>query len=69
MRTFTDPSIFAHRTVLVRSDLNVPMDGTTITDRGRILASAATIRSLAEAGARVIVISHLGRPKGEPDPH
>lgn len=69
MRTFTDPSIFAHRTVLVRSDLNVPMDGTTITDNGRVLASAGTIRALAEAGARVIVISHLGRPGGAPDPH
>ncbi|WP_453984132.1 phosphoglycerate kinase [Brevibacterium casei] len=69
MRTFTDPSIFAHRTVLVRSDLNVPMDGTTITDNGRVLASAGTIRALAEAGAKVIVISHLGRPGGAPDPH
>lgn len=69
MRTFTDPSIFAHRTVLVRSDLNVPMDGTTITDNGRVLASAGTIRALAEAGAKVIVISHLGRPGGAADPH
>lgn len=68
MRTYSDPQEFAHRTVLVRSDLNVPMDGTTITDKGRILASAGTIRELAEAGARVIVMSHLGRPKGEPDP-
>ncbi len=68
MRTYSDPQEFAHRTVLVRSDLNVPMDGTTITDTGRILASAGTIRQLAEAGARVIVMSHLGRPKGEPDP-
>lgn len=68
MRTFDDPQIFAHHTVLVRSDLNVPMDEGTITDPGRILASATTIRTLAEAGAKVIVMSHLGRPKGEPDP-
>ena len=68
MRTFDDAGIFAGHTVLVRSDLNVPMDDGIITDRGRILASAGTIRSLAEAGAKVIVMSHLGRPKGEPDP-
>ena len=56
------------RTVLVRSDLNVPLDGTTITDDGRVRASVPTIRQLAEAGARVVVAAHLGRPKGEPDP-
>lgn len=59
--------------VLVRSDLNVPLDtapdgGARITDDGRIRASVPTIRSLAEAGARVVVTAHLGRPKGEPDP-
>lgn len=54
--------------VLVRSDLNVPLDGSTITDDGRIRASVPTIRALAEAGARVVVTAHLGRPKGEPDP-
>ncbi len=53
--------------VLVRSDLNVPLDGTTITDDGRIRASVPTIRALADAGARVVVTAHLGRPKGEPD--
>ncbi|WP_210602279.1 phosphoglycerate kinase [Brevibacterium oceani] len=68
MRTFDDAGIFAGHTVLVRSDLNVPMDNGTITDRGRILASAGTIRDLAEAGGKVIVMSHLGRPKGTPDP-
>ncbi|MGZ5405827.1 MAG: phosphoglycerate kinase [Nocardioides sp.] len=56
-----------HR-VLVRSDLNVPLDGSAITDDGRIRASVPTIRQLAEAGARVVVTAHLGRPKGEPDP-
>ncbi|WP_420813415.1 phosphoglycerate kinase, partial [Nocardioides albidus] len=54
--------------VLVRSDLNVPLDGTRITDDGRIRASVPTIKALADAGARVIVTAHLGRPKGEPDP-
>jgi len=53
--------------VLVRSDLNVPLDGSTITDDGRVRASVPTIKELADAGARVIVISHLGRPKGEPE--
>ena len=54
--------------VLVRSDLNVPLDGNTITDDGRIRASAPTIAGLSGAGARVVVVAHLGRPKGEPDP-
>ena len=58
--------------VLVRSDLNVPLDGPVgdkvITDDGRIRASVPTIRSLSEAGAKVIVTAHLGRPQGAPDP-
>ncbi|NYI77932.1 phosphoglycerate kinase [Nocardioides panzhihuensis] len=54
--------------VLVRSDLNVPLEGTTITDDGRIRASVPTIKALADAGAKVVVVAHLGRPKGEPDP-
>ncbi len=54
--------------VLVRSDLNVPLDGNTITDDGRIRASIPTIRELVDAGARVVVTAHLGRPKGAPDP-
>lgn len=56
------------RTVLVRSDLNVPLDGGKITDAGRIVASAPTIKALSDAGAKVIVTAHLGRPKGAPDP-
>ncbi|MFT4008577.1 MAG: phosphoglycerate kinase [Nocardioidaceae bacterium] len=54
--------------VLVRSDLNVPLDGDRITDDGRIRASVPTIKELAQAGARVIVTAHLGRPAGVPDP-
>lgn len=56
------------RAVLVRSDLNVPLDGSTITDDGRVRASLPVIQKLAEAGAKVIVMAHLGRPKGEADP-
>ncbi|MCM0618889.1 phosphoglycerate kinase [Nocardioides bruguierae] len=57
----------AGKRVLVRSDLNVPLDGSSITDDGRIRASVPTIRALAEAGARVVVTAHLGRPKGAPE--
>ena len=53
--------------VLVRSDLNVPLDGTRITDDGRIRASVPTIKALTEAGARVVVMAHLGRPQGAPE--
>ncbi|MBB2915198.1 phosphoglycerate kinase [Streptosporangium becharense] len=58
----------AGRRVLVRADLNVPLDGDVITDDGRIRASVPTIRELAGKGARVIVTAHLGRPKGRPNP-
>ncbi|GGL95384.1 phosphoglycerate kinase [Micromonospora yangpuensis] len=58
------------RRVLVRADLNVPLDKQTgaITDDGRIRAVLPTLRALTEAGAKVVVFSHLGRPKGAPDP-
>jgi phosphoglycerate kinase len=57
------------RGVLVRSDLNVPLaDDGSITDPGRIIASVPTIKALSDAGAKVIVTAHLGRPKGGPDP-
>lgn len=56
------------RYVLVRSDLNVPLDGNTVTDDGRVKASLPVLTKLAEAGARVIVTAHLGRPKGQVDP-
>lgn len=56
------------RHVLVRSDLNVPLDGTTVTDDGRIKASLPVLKKLSDAGARVIVMAHLGRPKGQVEP-
>ena len=57
----------AGRTVLVRSDLNVPLDGSVITDDGRIRASLPTLQALLLGGAKVVVTAHLGRPKGAPD--
>ncbi|MEV3904351.1 phosphoglycerate kinase [Mycobacterium sp. NPDC050551] len=57
------------RGVLVRSDLNVPLDDDgNITDPGRITASVSTLKALSEAGAKVVVTAHLGRPKDGPDP-
>ena len=58
------------RRVLVRADLNVPLDKQTgdITDDGRIRAVLPTLQALRDAGAELVVMSHLGRPKGEPNP-
>ncbi|MEV6317515.1 phosphoglycerate kinase [Streptomyces sp. NPDC051776] len=67
MKTIDDLRVSGKR-VFVRADLNVPLDGTTITDDGRIRAVLPTITKLADAGAKVIIASHLGRPKGAPDP-
>jgi phosphoglycerate kinase len=66
MKTLDDLDV-AGKKVLLRSDLNVPLDGDRITDDGRIRASVPTINALLDKGARVIVAAHLGRPKGEPD--
>ncbi|HEX3778956.1 MAG TPA: phosphoglycerate kinase [Pseudonocardiaceae bacterium] len=55
------------RRVLLRADLNVPLDGTRITDDGRVRASVPTIQALTSAGARVVVTAHLGRPTGAPE--
>ena len=67
MRKLSDlPSLDGQR-VIIRCDLNVPLDGTRITDDGRIVASVTTIKYLVDQGAKVIVISHLGRPEGVRD--
>ncbi|GAA0723251.1 phosphoglycerate kinase [Dactylosporangium roseum] len=70
MKTLDDllRSSAAGRRVLLRADLNVPLDGDKITDDGRIRAVLPTLNALREGGARVVVVSHLGRPKGAPDP-
>ncbi|MDR2565740.1 MAG: phosphoglycerate kinase [Bifidobacteriaceae bacterium] len=67
LKTIDSLGDLAGRRVLVRADLNVPLDGQRITDDGRVRASLPTIERLAGAGAKVIVMAHLGRPKGEPE--
>ncbi|TRW44278.1 phosphoglycerate kinase [Georgenia yuyongxinii] len=68
MKTIEDLGDLRGKRVLVRSDFNVPLDGTTITDDGRIRAALPTLQALTAAGAKVVVTAHLGRPKGTPDP-
>jgi phosphoglycerate kinase len=67
MRTIDDLGKLSGKRVLVRSDLNVPLADGTVADDGRIRASRPTLARLADAGAKVIVMAHLGRPKGTPD--
>ncbi|MET3768027.1 phosphoglycerate kinase [Marisediminicola sp. UYEF4] len=68
LRTIDSLGPLAGKKVIVRCDLNVPLKDGQITDDGRIRASLPTLGALVAAGARVIVISHLGRPDGTPDP-
>ncbi len=67
LRTIDSLGSLAGRTVIVRCDLNVPLEGARITDDGRIRASLPTLNLLIHAGARVVVVSHLGRPEGAPN--
>ena len=67
LQDLLDSSV-AGRRILVRSDLNVPLSDGEVTDDGRVRASLPVLEQLASAGARVLVVAHLGRPKGEPDP-
>ena len=67
LRTIESLGDLRGKRVIVRCDLNVPLDDGTITDDGRIRASVGTIQELTGAGAKVVAISHLGRPDGAPD--
>ncbi|MGA1784117.1 MAG: phosphoglycerate kinase [Pontimonas sp.] len=67
LRTLESLGDLTGKVVGVRLDLNVPLDGATITDDGRIHAALPTLNELAAAGARIVAMSHLGRPKGAPD--
>ncbi|GAA1728610.1 phosphoglycerate kinase [Microbacterium paludicola] len=67
LRTLDSLGSVAGKRVIVRCDLNVPLKDGTITDDGRVRASLPTLNALINAGARVIVVSHLGRPEGAPD--
>lgn len=64
LRTITQASSLASKRVLVRCDLNVPIRDGQITDEGRLTASLETIRYLIDQDAKVIIMSHLGRPEG-----
>lgn len=68
LRTLDSLGSLAGKRVIVRCDLNVPLRDGVITDEGRVRASLPTLNALINAGARVIVCSHLGRPDGSPDP-
>ncbi|KAB1644115.1 phosphoglycerate kinase [Gulosibacter chungangensis] len=68
LRTLESLGDLSGKRVIVRCDLNMPLQGGEITDDGRARASLPTLQALLEQNAKVIVISHLGRPKGEPNP-
>ncbi|PPI03160.1 phosphoglycerate kinase [Rathayibacter sp. AY1D1] len=67
LRTLDSLGSLAGKRVVVRCDLNVPLKDGTITDDGRVRASVPTLQRLVSEGARVVVVSHLGRPEGKPE--
>src|SRR5699024_8641416 len=67
MKTLQSLGDLAGKRVLVRADFNVPLDGATITDDGRIRAALPTLTALREAGAKVLAMAHPGRRKGQGD--
>jgi phosphoglycerate kinase len=67
LRTLETLGSLAGTRIVVRCDLNVPLQDGVITDDGRVRASLPTLKTLLDAGARVVVVSHLGRPEGAPD--
>src|SRR6059058_6185106 len=66
-KTVADVDVKSKR-VLMRADFNVPLEGSTITDDRRIVQALPTIKNIIERGGRLILMSHLGRPKGGPEP-
>ncbi len=68
VKSINDLGDLKGKRVLIRCDFNVPLDGTTITDDGRIKAALPTLTQLRDAGAKVVIMAHLGRPKGEVNP-
>jgi 3-phosphoglycerate kinase len=68
VKSVSDLGDLVGKRVLIRCDLNVPLDGQTITDDGRIRASLPTLNALRAKGAKIIVLAHLGRPKGQVNP-
>ena len=67
MQSVNELSDLGGKRVLIRCDFNVPLDGTNITDDGRIKAALPTLKHLLDAGAKVVIMAHLGRPKGAPE--
>lgn len=68
MKSIKDLGDLRGKRVLIRCDFNVPLDGTTITDDGRIRAALPTLTELRDGGAKVVIMAHLGRPKGQVNP-